>query len=79
MTEPKSMNDFLLDFQKLLSVDNAVTSETLLESLPEWDSMAIMVCIAYFQETFGVRTRFKQYGALRTVGDVADLAGRPLP
>jgi acyl carrier protein len=66
---------FLEDFQELLQCDDPVAMATPLQAMAEWDSLAVMSCIAYLDKTFGVKTTVASYKKLRTVADVAALAG----
>jgi len=66
---------FLQDFQDLLQRDDPVTMSTLLRDMEEWDSLAVMACIAYLDKKFGVKTTFASYRELRTVDDIAALTG----
>ena len=66
---------FLEDFQDLLQRDDPIAADAALKSLEEWDSLAIMACMAYLDRKFGVKTTFAQYAELHTVADVIKLAG----
>jgi acyl carrier protein len=65
---------FLADFQNLLQCDEAVSMDTPLQSLEEWDSLAVMACIAYLDTKCGVKTSFATYKGLQSVADIAALA-----
>lgn len=66
--------EFLVEFQEMLQRDDPVQEETLLASLAEWDSVARMVLIAFFDRTFGQRITFDAFNACRTVADLMALA-----
>ncbi|MDD3684036.1 MAG: acyl carrier protein [Desulfovibrio desulfuricans] len=65
-----TLAQFLIDFQDILQRDEPLTPETLLTGVEEWDSLAVMGCLAYFDRKFGVKTTFAQYQQIRTVADV---------
>ena len=69
-----TLAQFLADFQDLLQSDAPIAPDALLRDLEEWDSLAIMACMAYFDRNFGVKTTFAQYAQLCCVADVANLA-----
>lgn len=66
--------EFLVEFQEMLQRDDPVEAETPLASLEEWDSLARMVLIAFFDKTFGQRVTFDAFKPCRTVADLMDLA-----
>ncbi len=51
----------------------AITSETLLASLPGWDSMGVVMWIVEVDEAFGVTLEASRLAECRTAGDLADL------
>ena len=65
-----TLAQFLTDLQDILQRDEALTPDTLLTDVEEWDSLAVMGCLAYFDRKFGVKTTFAQYQQVRTVADV---------
>ena len=68
-----NVEQFLADFQDLLQCDDPVSMQTPLRGLEEWDSLAVMACIAYLDKNFGIRTTFASYKDLQTVADIAAL------
>lgn len=69
-----TIENFLKDFQNLLQCDEPVSMDTLLEDIAEWDSLAVMTCIAYLEKKFGITTTVASYKKLRAVADIAALA-----
>ncbi len=69
-----TIKKFLEDFQDLLQRDDPITMDTPLRDMEEWDSLAVMSCIAYLDKQFGVKTAVTAYKKLRIVADVAALA-----
>jgi acyl carrier protein len=62
--------DFLLELQELLQCDDPLTADSILTERAEWDSLAVMSCIAYFDRHFGVKTKISQYKKIQTVMDL---------
>ncbi len=60
-----TIKKFLEDFQDLLQRDDPITMDTPLRDMEEWDSLAVMSCIAYLDKKFGVKTAFAAYKKLR--------------
>lgn len=67
--------EFIIVFQDLLQRDEPVAGTNMLADIEEWDSLAIMALIAWFDKNFSLRLTFPDFKALRTVADVAALAG----
>ena len=65
-----TLAQFLTDLQDILQRDEPLTPNTVLTDVEEWDSLAVMGCLAYFDRKFGVKTTFAQYQQVRTVADV---------
>ena len=66
---------FLTDMQDVLQTDEALTMETALGDLVEWDSLSKMATVAYLEKNFGTKLTFGEINALVTVGDIAGKAG----
>ena len=67
-------NEFITIFKDIIQSDADITLETQLADIEDWDSMAIMALIAYFDVNRGVTATFDQLRHAQTVGDIADLA-----
>ena len=50
---------FFKELKEFLQCEADLTIDTCLWDLEEWDSMAIMSCIAYFDANFGVKTKIQ--------------------
>lgn len=62
---------FLADFRDLLQLETPqLALATPLRSLEEWDSLAAMALIAYFDRKCGKRLTFADIKMFATVGDV---------
>lgn len=67
------LSEFIAAFQELLQRDEPVTADDVLSDLEEWDSLAIMATIAWFDKTLGVSLNFGHFKNAVTVADVAAL------
>lgn len=66
--------DFFSALQDMLQCDEPLTAATELTSMEEWDSLAFMAVIAFFDKNFGQRIVFSDLKKCRTVADVMALA-----
>ena len=66
---------FLADLRELLQREDPITPEMTFSDMGEWDSLAQMSCMAYFDKKFNVKTKIAHYAALRTVADLIALSG----
>lgn len=64
---------FLNDFQELLQRDEAFGMSTPLADMEEWDSLAMMATIAYFDKNFSIELTFTVFETTHTVADIAAL------
>lgn len=65
---------FLTEFQDLLQRDEPLSPASRLDELEEWDSLAIMAVIAWFDRHCGLSLKFSDFKGLQTVADVAALS-----
>lgn len=68
-------DEFVLEIQDVLQIEESLTFDTVLGELPEWDSLAVMSTMAFLDSNFGVKTSMADYAAMKTVGDIAAKAG----
>lgn len=66
--------DFLARLQEMLQTDAALAGDTVLGDLEEWDSLAFMLLIAFFDKQFGIRITFDEVRACATPADIIRLA-----
>lgn len=66
--------DFLLELQELLQCETSLHEETVLTDLEEWDSLAFMVLIAFFDKNFGQRIVFDDLKNCRSPASLIALA-----
>lgn len=65
-----SIQEFLEELQDILQRDEALGADDTLKDLEEWDSMAIMTCMVWFESRLGIRHPYKFYQAQKTVRDL---------
>lgn len=66
--------EFLAQLQEMLQTDAALTEDTALKEMEEWDSLAFMVLIAFFDKHFGKRVTFDDLKNCTTPADLITLA-----
>lgn len=59
----------------MLQCDQELDAQTPLTEMEEWDSLAFMVLIAFFDKNFGQRMTFDTLKACRTPEDLVALSG----
>ena len=76
-TERKDMtkDEFIVQMQDVLQTDSALTMETVLDELDEWDSLSMMATMAFLDKNFGIKVGLKDFKNMTTVGDIAVKAG----
>ena len=67
--------EFLTNFADVLQTEEELSFDTELESLEDWDSLAIMATMAFLDKQFGVKTVFQDYKSMKTINDIAIKAG----
>ena len=68
-------NEFLGALQDMLQTDAALSEDTPLAGLEEWDSLAFMVVIAFFDKNFAKKLTFEDLSASKTPAALINLAG----
>lgn len=68
-------DEFLTEMQDVLQTEEELSFDTVLQSLEEWDSLAVMATMAFLDKTFGVKTSMTDYIAVNTLEDIAVKAG----
>ena len=68
-------NEFLAALQDMLQADAELGEDTPLSGLEEWDSLAFMVVIAFFDKNFGQKLTFDDLSACKTPAALMLLAG----
>lgn len=70
-----TVEEFLLDLQAELGEENKLTPETNLKSLEVYDSMTLLIIIAFIDENFNTKIEAKQFKIIETVRDLMDAVG----
>jgi len=65
---------FLVEFQDLLGCEDPIGLNDTLADLEEWDSLAMMSVIAWFDKHISITLSFTQLRGLQTVVDVIALS-----
>jgi acyl carrier protein len=66
-----SRKDILAELEKLMELNQGtLTGNESLDNLPSWDSLAILTCIAVFQQRMGVVLDGMKLSQARTVNDL---------
>lgn len=61
-------------FAEILQRDEPVTRDMALSAIEEWDSLAMMALMAYFDRVLGKKVTFDTLRHCRTVEDICALA-----
>lgn len=64
-------NEFIDIFKDIIQSDSAIDLDSPLADIEEWDSMAMMALIAYFDVKLGSMVTFDQLHSMRSVRDIA--------
>lgn len=64
---------FLEELQDLLQRDAPIHLENILTDMEEWDSLAIMSLIAWFDKRQGISLTFNHFKTIITVADLVAL------
>lgn len=67
--------EFLTEMQDVLQTEEALSMDTVLADLDEWDSLSMMATMAFLDKNFGVKVKIADLKTLGTIGDIAAKAG----
>ena len=67
--------EFFTEMQDVLQTEDALTAETVLSDLAEWDSLSMMATMAFFDKNFGVKIGLKDFKEMNTMSDLIAKAG----
>ncbi|MCH5278069.1 MAG: hypothetical protein J1E80_09620 [Desulfovibrionaceae bacterium] len=65
-----SIQEFLEELQGILQREEALSGDEELKDLEEWDSIAIMTCVVWFESRLGIRQPYQFFQAQKTVRDL---------
>ena len=66
------INEFMVELQDILQRDEEIHPADILEDMEEWDSMAIMACMVWFESRLGIKHPYNFYMGKKTVQDLID-------
>lgn len=66
-------DEFIEIFKDVIQSDSDIDMDSTLAEIEEWDSMAMMALIAYFDVKLNIAVSFDQLHALSSVKDIAML------
>ena len=66
--------EFLIAFQDMLQRDDAVEMGYVLKDMEEWDSLAFMAIISFYDLHFGIRLTFENLLPCVSVADIVALS-----
>ena len=67
--------EFLEKLQDVLERDEEITEDMVLSDMDEWDSLAAMALMAFFEKNFGLKVKLKDLNDVKTVSDLINFAG----
>ncbi len=70
-----TIDEFLEELAELMEVDEALTVESSLADMEEYDSLAIMSLIAFIDDSFDMTVSGEKLGELQTVNDLISMIG----
>lgn len=65
---------FLETLQDMLQCDDTLQEETVLADREEWDSLAVMVLVTFFDKQLGLHVAYDDIKNCRTVADLMALS-----
>ncbi len=66
--------EFLVKFQDILQCDDPIEEATVLTELEEWDSLAFMALIVFFNSNFHQEINFDALASCKQASDVINLS-----
>lgn len=71
-------NDLVREIESILQRKEPLSEDTEIKNIREWDSLAAVSIIAFFDEKFSVNFDDDAFGKLKTIKDVLDVVGDKL-
>lgn len=68
-------SEFFEQMQDVLQTDSELDENTVLADLDEWDSLAQMATMAFFDKIFGVKVGLSDFKQMETMSDLMAKAG----
>lgn len=70
-----TIDEFMTELQDILQRDEEISPQDQLEDMEEWDSMAIMSCMVWFESRLGLKHPYNFYLEKKSVQDLIDASG----
>ena len=67
--------EFLEEMHEVLQTEEELSFESVLETLEDWDSLAVMATMAFLDKKFAVITTMSDYREIKTIEDIAKMVG----
>lgn len=67
-------SDFIAELTEMLQTEETLAEDTTFADLEEWDSLAFMLLIAFFDKNFGIRLTFDEITPCKTPNDLIALS-----
>ena len=67
--------DFLFDLEDILQREESCEENDILKDYEEWDSLAQMALVTYFDKNFNKKLSMNDFEKLKTVADLIKLTG----
>ena len=67
--------EFLQELMEIMMLEDQLESSTELETLEAYDSMTHLTLLGIFEDEFGKKIESEDLIALKTIGDLLELAG----
>lgn len=67
--------EFLNEMREVLQRDDTLDWNMPLETIAEWDSLALMGTAAFLSHAFSVRVGMDEFRSMKTVADIGRAAG----
>ena len=67
--------ELLVGIKDVIGTSLDLSVNSMLEDIPEWDSLAIMSMVTYLATCCGVMVSFSELKELKTVGDIVKKVG----
>ena len=67
-----TIDDFMTELQDIFQRDDEIHPNDALEDMEEWDSMAIMACMVWFESRLGIKQPYNFFMEKKTVQDLID-------
>lgn len=62
--------EFIQNIKEILDCGRDLTADTVLETVDEWDSLAMLSVMAFFKQTFNVSPGFQEMKGAKTIADL---------